>query len=97
MIMEYCADILPDCFRFVRGIVDSPDLSLNISREVLQHDRQLKVISNNLTKKVKGELKKLMESDRKKYEEFYKAFGYQLKYSTVSAVAEMAMGRPLRS
>ena len=89
MIMEYCADILPDCFRFVRGIVDSPDLSLNISREVLQHDRQLKVISNNLTKKVKGELKKLMESDRKKYEEFYKAFGYQLKYSTVSAVADM--------
>ena len=89
MIMEYCADILPDCFRFVRGIVDSPDLSLNISREILQHDRQLKVISNNLTKKVKGELKKLMESDRKKYEEFYKAFGHQLKYSTVSPVADM--------
>ncbi len=89
MIMEYCADILPDCFRFVRGIVDSPDLSLNISREVLQHDRQLKVISTNLTKKVKGELKKLMESDRKKYEEFYEAFGHQIKYSTVSAVMDM--------
>ena len=89
MIMEYCADILPDCFRFVRGIVDSPDLSLNISREVLQHDRQLKVISNNLTKKVKSELLKLMDSDRKKYEEFYKAFGHQLKYATVSAVSDM--------
>lgn len=89
MIMEYCADILPECFRFVRGVVDSPDLSLNISREVLQHDRQLKVISNNLTKKVKGELIKLMESDRKKYEEFYKAFGHQLKYATVSAVEDM--------
>jgi len=89
MIMEYCADILPECFRFVRGIVDSPDLSLNISREVLQHDRQLKVISNNVSKKVKSELKKLMESDRKKYESFYKAFGHQLKYSTVSAVSDM--------
>lgn len=89
MIMEFCADILPDCFRFVRGIVDSPDLSLNISREVLQHDRQLKVISTNLTKKVKAELKKLMESDRKKYEEFYEAFGHQIKYSTVSAVMDM--------
>ena len=89
LIMDKCADLLPEHFRFVRGVVDSPDLSLNISRELLQHDRQLKVISNNLTKKVKGELKKLMESDRKKYEEFYKAFGYQLKYSTVSAVADM--------
>lgn len=89
MIMEYCADILPECFRFVRGIVDSPDLSLNISREVLQHDRQLKVISTNLTKKVKTELKKLMESDRKQYEAFYEAFGHQLKYSTVSVVSDM--------
>ena len=89
MIMEYCADILPECFRFVRGIVDSPDLSLNISREILQHDRQLKVISNNVTKKVKGELIKLMNSDRKKYEEFYKSFGHQLKFSTVSAVQDM--------
>ena len=89
MIMEYCADILPDCFRFVRGIVDSPDLSLNISREILQHDRQLRVISNNVTKKVKGELVKLMNSDRKKYEAFYAAFGHQLKFSTVSAKADM--------
>ena len=89
MIMEYCADILPDCFRFVRGVVDSPDLSLNISREILQHDRQLRVISNNLTKKVKSELIKLRNSDRKKYEEFYKAFGHQLKFSTVSAASDM--------
>ncbi len=89
MIMEYCADILPECFRFVRGVVDSPDLSLNISREILQHDRQLKVISNNLTKKVKGELVKMMNSDRKKYEGFYAAFGHQLKFSTVSAVQDM--------
>jgi len=89
MIMEYCADILPECFRFVRGIVDSPDLSLNISREILQHDRQLKVISNNVTKKVKGELVKMMNADRKKYEEFYKSFGHQLKFSTVSAVQDM--------
>jgi len=89
MIMEYCADILPECFRFVRGIVDSPDLSLNISREILQHDRQLKVISNNVTKKVKGELVKMMNADRKKYEEFYKSFGHQLKFTTVSAVQDM--------
>ncbi len=89
MIMEYCADILPECFRFVRGVVDSPDLSLNISREILQHDKQLRVISNNVTKKVKSELLKMMNTDRKKYEEFYKAFGHQLKFSTVSAVQDM--------
>ena len=89
MIMEYCADILPDCFRFVRGVVDSPDLSLNISREILQHDRQLKVISNNLTKKVKGELIKMRNNDREKYEAFYAAFGHQLKFATVSAKADM--------
>ena len=89
MIMEYCADILPDCFRFIRGVVDSPDLSLNISREILQHDRQLRVISNNLTKKVKGELMKMRNNDREKYEAFYAAFGHQLKFSTVSAKEDM--------
>ena len=80
MIMEHCSDILPEHFRFVRGVVDSQDFSLNISREMLQHDRQLKVISTNIEKKVKAELKKLMENDTDKYEKFYKAFGIQLKY-----------------
>ena len=84
MIMEQCPDLLPECFRFVRGVVDSPDLSLNISREMLQHDRQLKLIANNLEKKIKSELKKLMDSDRDKYEKFYAAFGVQLKYGVVS-------------
>ena len=83
MIMEKCADLLPECFRFVRGVVDSPDLSLNISREMLQHDRQLKLIANNLEKKIKAELSRLMEMDRPKYEIFYKAFGVQLKYGIV--------------
>ena len=83
MIMEKCPDLLPECFRFVRGIVDSPDLSLNISREMLQHDRQLKLIANNLEKKIKGEPSRLMEMDREKYETFYRAFGVQLKYSIV--------------
>jgi molecular chaperone HtpG len=80
MIMEHCSDLLPEHFRFVRGVVESPDFSLNISREMLQHDRQLKIISTNVEKKVKAELKKLMENDIAKYEEFYKAFGIQLKY-----------------
>ena len=84
MIMEHCEDLLPDCFRFVRGVVDSQDLSLNISREMLQHDRQLKFIANNLEKKIKTELAKLMESDREKYEKFYTAFGAQLKYGALS-------------
>ena len=83
MIMEKCADLLPECFRFVRGVVDSPDLSLNISREMLQHDRQLKMISSNLEKKIKAELSRLMETDREKYEKFYRAFGVQLKYGIV--------------
>ena len=83
MIMEKCADLLPECFRFVRGVVDSPDLSLNISRELLQHDRQLKMIASNLEKKIKAELTKLMENDRSKYETFYNAFGIQLKYGIV--------------
>ncbi|HHU21929.1 MAG TPA: molecular chaperone HtpG [Clostridiales bacterium] len=84
LIMEKCADLIPDCFRFVRGVVDSPDLSLNISRELLQHDRQLKVIASNLEKKIKAELSKLMEEKRDRYEVFYKSFGLQLKYGVVA-------------
>ena len=84
MIMEHCTDLLPECFRFVRGIVDSPDLSLNISRELLQHDRQLKVIAANLEKKVKSELTKLLEEDPEKYGEFYSQFGLQLKYGILA-------------
>jgi len=80
MIMEHCADLLPEHFRFVRGVVESPDFSLNISREMLQHDRQLKIIATNIEKKVKAELKKLMDEDLEKYEKFYKSFGIQLKY-----------------
>ena len=83
MIMDTCADLLPDCFRFVRGVVDSPDLSLNISREILQHDRQLKVIAGNIEKKVKAELAKLME-DKAQYAKFWKAFGMQIKYGVVA-------------
>jgi len=84
MIMENCEDLLPEHFRFVRGIVDSQDLSLNISREMLQHNRQLTIIARNIEKKIKGELKNMLENDREKYEEFYSAFGRQLKYGTVS-------------
>ncbi|MCL2080128.1 MAG: molecular chaperone HtpG [Oscillospiraceae bacterium] len=80
MIMEHCSDLLPEHFRFVRGVVESPDFSLNISREVLQHDRQLKVIASNIEKKIKAELSRLMENDPDKYNTFYKAFGIQLKY-----------------
>lgn len=84
MIMERCEDLLPDFFRFVVGIVDSPDLSLNLSREMLQHDRQLKIIANYLEKRIREELEKLLEADREKYEEFYAAFGRQLKYGILS-------------
>lgn len=80
MIMERCADLLPDYFGFVRGIVDSSDLSLNISREMLQHDRQLKVMAKAIEKKIKSELEKMMKSDREAYEKFFDAFGIQLKY-----------------
>ena len=80
LIMDKCADLLPDCFRFVRGVVDSADFSLNISREVLQHTRQLQVIAGALEKKIKNELMKMMKDDREKYEKFWKAFGTQLKY-----------------
>ena len=84
LIMDKCDSLLPDYLRFVRGVVDSPDLSLNISREMLQHDRQLKFIAANLEKKIKAELAKLMESDREKYEKFYAAFGMQLKYGVLN-------------
>jgi len=80
MIMEKCADLLPDYFSFVRGLVDSQDLSLNISREMLQHDRQLKLIAGRLEKKIKSELESMLEKDREKYENFFKNFGLQLKY-----------------
>ncbi len=80
MIMEHCAELLPDCFGFVRGLVDSADLSLNISRELLQHDRQLKVIAKAIEKKIRTELEKLLASDRATYEKFFAAFGLQLKF-----------------
>ena len=80
MIMDKCADLLPDCFGFVKGLVDSADLSLNISREILQHDRQLKVIANHLQKKIKSELLNLLKNDREKYEKFYQAFSRPLKF-----------------
>ena len=83
LIMDKCADLLPDCFRFVKGVVDSPDFSLNISREMLQHTSQLKIIAKALEKKIKNELVKLMKDDREKYEQFWAAFGRQLKFSVV--------------
>ena len=84
MIMEKCADLLPDYFSFVKGLVDSSDLSLNISREMLQHDRQLKIIARALEKKIKGELLKMLNEDRTKYERFFDAFGLNLKYGVYS-------------
>jgi molecular chaperone HtpG len=84
MIMDRCEELLPEHFRFVKGVVDSDNLSLNISRELLQHDRQLKQIANNIERKIKSELKKMMTEEREKYEEFYKEFGLQLKYGIVS-------------
>ena len=84
LIMDKCADLLPDHFRFVRGVVDSPDLSLNISRELLQHDRQLKVIAANLEKKIKSELAKMLKDERDTYETFWKNFGRQLKYGVAN-------------
>ena len=85
MIMDKCPDLIPDHFSVVQGIVDTPDVSLNISREMLQHDRQLKVIANNIEKKVKSELVKLMKDDREKYEQFWAAFGMQFKYALMNA------------
>lgn len=84
LIMDKCADLLPEHFRFVRGVVDSPDLSLNISRELLQHDRQLKVIAGNLEKKIKADLAKFLAEDREGYQSFWKNFGRQLKYGVVN-------------
>ncbi len=84
LIMEHCEDLLPEHFRFVRGVVDTQDLSLNISRELLQHTRELKTIAANLEKKIKAELLRLLENERETYETFYAAFGRQLKYGLVS-------------
>ena len=84
LIMDKCADLLPEHFRFVRGVVDSPDLSLNISRELLQHDRQLKVIAGKLEKKIKADLAKFLAEDREGYQTFWKNFGRQLKYGVVN-------------
>lgn len=80
LIMDKCADLLPDYFSFVKGLVDSADLSLNISREMLQHDHQLKIIAKAIDKKIKNELNKMLKNEREKYEKFFKAFGLQLKY-----------------
>ena len=85
-IMDKCADLLPDCFSFVKGVVDSEDLTLNISRETLQQDRQLKVIARALEKKIKKELADMLEKEREKYELFWKAFGLQLKYALYSTI-----------
>ena len=82
--MDKCPDLLPEHFRFVRGVVDSQDLSLNISREMLQKSRQLTLIARNIEKKIKSELKAMLETDRENYEKFYDAFGRQLKYGTVA-------------
>ena len=84
MIMEHCEDLVPDHFRFVRGVVDTSDLSLNISRELLQHNRQLSIISSNLEKKIKQELMSMQKERREDYEKFFAAFGRQLKYGVVS-------------
>ena len=84
MIMENCADLLSEHFRFVRGVVDSQDLSLNISREMLQHNRQLTIIARNIEKKIKNDLKSMLANDRENYEKFYESFGRQLKYGAVS-------------
>ena len=82
LIMNKCSELLPDYFGFVKGLVDSPDLSLNISREMLQHDRQLKIIAKNLENKIKSELQNMLKNDREEYEKFFNTFGMQLKYGT---------------
>ncbi|NLC73261.1 MAG: molecular chaperone HtpG [Ruminococcaceae bacterium] len=88
MIMEKCPDLIAESFYFVRGIVDSPDLSLNISRETLQHDRQLRIIAQNLNKRIKNELIKMQENDRPKYEKFYDNYGRQLRYGAVATAGQ---------
>ena len=80
LIMDKCAELLPDYFSFVKGLVDSSDLSLNISREILQQDRQLRTIEKSIEKKIKNELESMLKNDREKYEEFFKNFGTQLKF-----------------
>ena len=85
MIMEKCPDLLPDCFSFVKGIVDSEDISLNISRETMQEDRQIKLIAKNIETKVKKELETMLKEDRENYEKFYEAFGEQIKYGIYSS------------
>ncbi len=92
LIMDHCEELLPEHFRFVKGVVDTLDLSLNISREMLQHTRELKVIATNLEKKIKAELQKMLENDREKYDKFYTAFGRQLKFGVV---AEFGMKKEL--
>ncbi|MGX9706082.1 molecular chaperone HtpG [Laceyella tengchongensis] len=84
LIMNKCADLLPDHFSFVKGMVDSDSLSLNISREMLQHDRQLKLIAKNIARKIKSQLQSMLKDEREKYEQFYKSFGRQLKYGVYS-------------
>jgi molecular chaperone HtpG len=95
MIMQKCADLLPDYFSFVQGMVDSEDLSLNISRELLQHNRQLKIIAKNIKNKIKSELASILKNDREKYEEFFKAFGRQLKYGIYSEFDSQELLRDL--
>ncbi len=90
LIMDNCADLLPEHFRFVKGVVDTPDVSLNISREMLQHTRQLKVIAKNLEKKIKSELLRIQKEDREKYRQFWKSFGLNVKYG---AVADYGMNK----
>ena len=82
LIMNKCSELLPDYFGFVKGLVDSPDLSLNISREMLQHDRQLRIIAKNLENKIRTELQNMLKNDREEYEKFFNTFGMQLKYGT---------------
>lgn len=88
LIMDMCKELIPDCFSFVKGLVDSQDLSLNISREILQHDRQLKLIASSVEKKIKAELKKMLENDRENYEKVYANFGLQFKYGIYSSYGQ---------
>ncbi|MDR2559465.1 MAG: molecular chaperone HtpG [Oscillospiraceae bacterium] len=92
MIMEKCGDLLPDYFSFARGLVDSEDLSLNISREMLQHDRQLKIIAKSIERSIKNELKKMLANERDKYEEFWKEFGAQIKFGIYNTYGQAKEG-----
>ncbi|MCL2637967.1 MAG: molecular chaperone HtpG [Oscillospiraceae bacterium] len=92
MIMEKCGDLLPDYFSFARGLVDSEDLSLNISREMLQHDRQLKIIAKSIERSIKNELKKMLSNEREKYEEFWKEFGAQIKFGIYNTYGQAKDG-----